>query len=171
MISITKNRVFAVLIIGAITVVTVGWIAAAYRKAETAKELAVTRRWAGLAPLPSGASDVRVVENSTLTWTGYYLRFVATPQQINAFIALSPGLRGKSAEIFSPAHQYLPAPDRKLDMSDPKVAANSYFFEAPWFDRAVRQSGRRYIVSWQGNFGELVVNDANHTVYIYVADS
>ena len=156
---------------GIIVVGVIGWGVTAYNKANTAKQIAETRRWAGLAPLPASAADVRVFENPTFTWTGYYLRFRATSGQINAFLAASPGLKGKQPEVFSPKNQYLPMPKQGTDMGDPNVAAHSYFFEALWFNRAVRQSGRKYKVNWQGNSGEVAVDDSSHVVYVYVYDS
>lgn len=141
-----------------------------------ARQVAAARAWAGLAPLPPSATQVRASEEGAFTWTAYYVRFSAPPEDINAFLAASPGLRGERPEIFTARHKLLPGPARGQSLTARQLTdGNSYILyglpSPSWFDRTVRTSGRRYNIHHGGNYGEVVVNDASHTVYVYVADS
>src|SRR5207249_7924258 len=68
------------------------------------------REEGGLGPLPPSATDVRTYGWSNGFASGRYIRFSAPPQEIDAFLAASPGLKGVNPERFSPKHMYLPYP-------------------------------------------------------------
>ena len=161
----SRNSVKRVLIIlGVVTAASIAfiWGVKSWNKKQEIQDVATARDWAGLAPFPHSAHNLQVFRNDTLTWTAYCVKFSAAPQEINAFLARSPGLKAKPGEVFSPKHQYTDA-----HFSDRDIFKRS----APWFNRTITLHGRRYTTEWQGNYGDIVINDITNTVYIYVYNS
>lgn len=171
-----RRRLKVLLAIGGLA--CIGGFVAWQIKAAQNRDFTTAREMAGLAPYPASARDMRVYCNGHLFWTGYYVRFSASSGEIKAFLAASPSLKEKAPEIFSPKHQYLPLPAGQ-NASDLLDSPNAYFQDygvvvkasAPWFNRTIKQAGRRYCIQYNDNNGEVVVDDVRHIVYVYVYDS
>jgi hypothetical protein len=130
-----------------------------------------------LAPLPPSATGVRTDGWSTGFSSARYIRFKAKPQEIEQFLAASPGLKGVHPERFHARHRYLPYPNsgpRTKEGMD-EYLRDKYFSlnGPPWYNPTVRTRGRRYAIPWHGNgyYGEVVVDDVAHVVFIYTSDS
>jgi hypothetical protein len=119
-----------------------------------ANVIRAAREQGGLAPLPPSATDVHTDGWSTGFSSARYIRFKAKPQEIEAFLATSPGLKGVSPERFSPKHMYLPYPkhtpnsDEELEES---VRHKYFSLNGPsWYNPTIRVTGCRYAISWHG---------------------
>jgi len=135
--------------------------------------LKVTLQLGRLADLPVGANDVRIDGSSNLFTSCYRIRFKATPDEIEAFVACSPGLRGIAVEQFTPEHMYLPSPDFR---NGTDADGHCYYRTArdyPWFDPTIRVKGRRFEIpqDHNANYGEVLLNAETQTVFIWVAHS
>jgi hypothetical protein len=126
--------------------VFVGW------RMATAQSRAITRarELARLAPLPASATDVHAVAFGDQFAPYAYVRFRAKPEDIEAFLIASPGLRGVTPEQF---------PLQRPLLSYPTVEG---------FDPPVTIRGRAYDVPQdeQGNWGQVIVDDVDHVVFI-----
>jgi hypothetical protein len=132
----------------------------------------------GLAPLPPSTTDLRTDGWASIFSSGRYIRFKAMPQEIERFLAASPGLKGVRPERFSPRHRYLPYPGTTRFESVEQVGEylhHKYFSPSSpaWYNPAIRTKGRRYEIPWHGPgyWGEVVVDDARHVVFIHTSYS
>ena len=124
------------------------------------------------APLPASATNVKAYR-----WTAGFayeawVRFTASPDDVEAFLATSPELRGAEPEHFSRDRMLIARPpdeDAHADKGDskPHVYAPPSPFSPSWYVPEIREKGRRY-KSPAGY--TVIVNDATGTVYIYDAD-
>lgn len=154
----------------AFVVAIVGWWLMS--RGSVQRDISLAREMARLAPLPADATDIHASSVHSWTWMSAFVRFTASPESVEAFLSASPGLMRVRAEEFDPKHMYLPFQSRPADVLNDR---NSYFhdysrgYNAPWFDRTIRGRGRRYVVPADGeeNWGEVVVDDVRHVVYIY----
>jgi hypothetical protein len=127
--------------------------------------------WLNLAPeLPASATNIRVKEQDTFTWTEFYVMFHASHQAIHEFLAASPGVETSKAEFFTPSYHLLPmstlggySPDADYWQDDPYIHTN-----VPWFDPTLHGNGRRFKIENGNYYGELVVIDDTDTVYLFV---
>ncbi len=120
-----------------------------------------------LAALPPSASGVHADGTSNLFSMTYLLRFDAPADEIAAFVAQSPGLRGVAPEQFTAGHMMLqrpagggvPADGHRRFRLDPRY---------PWFDPTVRLRGRRYEIPQDANarWGEVIIDDERNTVFV-----
>jgi hypothetical protein len=133
------------------------------------RAIATAREWGKLAPLPASATEVRAVEYHNLFAGDAFIRFKAPPAEIEAFLAASPGLRGVTAEKFTPKHMFTPYPttDDNLDewTQHRHFSLRQY---PPWCDPTIRTKGRRYQIAWHGKayHGEVMVDDVKHIVFV-----
>jgi hypothetical protein len=129
-------------------------------------------RMGRLANLPRSASQIQAGGSSSRYAATLYLRFVATPEDIERFIADSSGLKGVLPEQFGPEHMYLPY--RMHASLGSQADRHAYFAELdpryPWFDPTIRGRGRRYVIppDDRGQRGEVVIDDERHVVFIKV---
>lgn len=143
---------------------------------ERAEWIAVVCEAGGLAPLPPSATSVRLARSG---WSGsrqYYLRFSASPLEIQRFLAKSPALIDACEDVFAPGSKLVES--RDLLNPDPQaiyIGRYTYIVKvAPaWFDveAIVRGHARGY---YQGPTGAhelnfVLVDDERHAVYVYVA--
>jgi len=134
-------------------------------------------RWARLAPIPTGATQIHATKHDAFTWSAVYLSFHAPQADINAFIASSPGLSGIRPELLSPQHMYLPRSTKPhLKEEDLEKEERHIYFrddvvtnDARWFDPTIRFRGRLYQVPESNSvtYGEVIVDDLRHIVYIH----
>jgi len=127
-----------------------------------------------LASLPESATDIMVHDWSSPFSGEWYLCFCASPEDIERFLAESPSLQGQSCETFSRDRMRLPISLRADEHGISAVDAHMYFIpgsRAPeWFNTEIRERGRRYAIPPKDydNWGEVIVNDAEHVVYVKV---
>jgi hypothetical protein len=142
-----------------------------------ANVIRAAREQGNLAPLPPSATDLRTDGWSTGFSSGRYIRFKATPQEIEGFLGASPGLKGVRPERFHPRHMYVPYPKAspRTDGELEEYAHHSYFsLHGPaWYNPTIRTKGRRYGIPWHGKgyYGEIVVDDVHHVVFVHTGYS
>ncbi|MHC4344333.1 MAG: DUF4190 domain-containing protein [Planctomycetota bacterium] len=121
-----------------------------------------------LANLPESATELKA-EGWHAGFAGAeFLTFRTTPDQIEKFIADSPGIRGLTPELFTPEHMYLPNGEGDDWTRDPNYLKHEYFYPdsmPPWW-KPVRK-GRRYRVPHSQDC-QLIIDDETNTVYIMV---
>jgi hypothetical protein len=143
-----------------------------------ANVIRAVREQGNLAPLPPSATDLHTDAWSTGFSSARHLRFRAKPWEIEAFLAASPGLRGVRPERFSPRHMYLPypksSPQTTLEEINEYLHHKHFSLNGPaWYNPTIRTKGRRYEIPWHGPgyWGEVVVDDARHVVFIHTSYS
>ena len=142
-----------------------------------ANVIRAARDHGNLAPLPPSAADLQTDGWSTGFSSARYLRFKAKPQEIEQFLAASRGLKGVRPERFYPRHMYLPYPKSspRMDEEMKDSLHHKHFFTncPPWYNPTIRVKGRRYEIPWhdKGYYGEVVVDDFSHLVFIQVSYS
>ncbi|MFO8012964.1 MAG: hypothetical protein R6X20_06620 [Phycisphaerae bacterium] len=124
------------------------------------------------AALPPSASDVKVEGWTTGFCYEVWLRFTASPEDVEAFLAASPELRDVEPEHFNRDRMLLLRPrgqasDADLDADGPHAFAQRSPFAPSWYAPEIREKGRVYSSPSGYN---VIVNDATHTVFIYNAD-
>ena len=123
-----------------------------------------------LADLPDSATNVEVAGTGSSQSVTYLLKFTATVEDIEHFIAESPSIRWREPEQLGPERMYVP----RTEGGD---AGPHVYFQPdsryPWFDPTVREQGRRYVIPPErgSGSGEVIVDDGNHIVYISVSRS
>ncbi|MBN2130348.1 MAG: hypothetical protein JW741_12670 [Sedimentisphaerales bacterium] len=128
---------------------------------------------ARLAALPAGATDINVHEWSSPFSGEEFLRFRASPAEIERFLSESPSLKGKQAEPFQRKPEPSPpAPARKSGWPYDTLWFQSFQAEpgAPEWHRQPIDRGRRYEFRPKGGYLEAgaIVDDDNHLVYVTV---
>jgi hypothetical protein len=109
---------------------------------------------AELAPLPASARDIKVYEWSFIFSGEKYLRFRASPSDIEKFLKESSILQNAECEN-------LPAERMPVRLHNPS-APN-------WYKNEIKQ-GRLYIIEpeWGYYPGRVIVNDEEHFVYVNI---
>jgi len=127
-----------------------------------------------LADLPPDASDIHYDSWSAMFTGEQFLRFTASEQTIEQFIKNSKSLNSIEPAIISVEYPRLPWTDSAiLKETSSKELENSYH-ERPtipeWYMGPHRARGRYFeIPSHEGhNWGEIIIDDETHTVYINV---
>jgi len=101
-----------------------------------------------------------------------YLTFKAAPEDIEIFLSQSPCLKNADVEIFSPEHMYLPF----SEIGNKSVYGKHEYFRPesnpPYWDNfTIKKKGRKFYIfsPKDGEYVEVIVNDATNTVYIIFA--
>lgn len=149
--------------------------AAAFRHSEEPQVKAETiLRHGRLGPLPQSATEIRVYDWSSPFSGEWYLSFRAGPEDIDKFLAESSSLQGQEAAVFTRERMRLP---ESLHLSgterlaaDPNIYFRNDSMAPEWFNPEIRERGREYGIPPQNhhNWGEVIVNDAEHVVYVRV---
>ena len=127
-----------------------------------------------LAPLPESARDVKADSWSSPFSGEWFLRFRATPEDIEGFLNTSPSIRGQEYVRFSPERMRLAWPRERIREFPPQGDGHEYFIPgslAPgWYSPQIRQRGRGYNIPAEGyhNWGEVIVDDEEHIVFVKV---
>lgn len=131
-----------------------------------------------LAPLPSSAIELKAGGWNSLVTGENLIKFRATPEDIEKFIAQSPSIKDTAPEIFSPEHMHLPMPNDPADRNDFEHDYNhEYYYEydnPDWYKPTIKIKGRLYNIpgdpKYDGahNMGEVIIDDETNTVYISV---
>ncbi len=128
-------------------------------------------RMGRLAELPRAATQVQCDGTGGSSAGMYFIKFTAPAEEIEKFIADSTELRVRAPEALGPERMYLPESQRSTSAA--ATAAHIYYTpdaRYPWFDPALREKGRRYVIPLdrESNSGEVIIDDATQTVYIRV---
>ena len=128
---------------------------------------------ARLASLPDSAADIRVHEWSSPFSGEDFLRFRASPAEIERFLSESPSLKGKQAEPFQRKAEPSPStPARRSGWPYDTLWFQSFMAEpgAPDWHRQPVDRGRRYEFRPKGRYleAEVIVDDDNNLVYVTV---
>jgi hypothetical protein len=149
--------------------------AAAFRHSQEPQVKAETILKHGrLASLPQSATEINVYNWSSPFSGEWYLSFRAGPEDIDKFLAESPSLQGQEAAVFTPERMRLPESLRRKGADWLTADPNTYFWRDPmtpeWFNPEIRERGRAYGIPPQNhhNWGQVIVNDAEHVVYVKV---
>jgi len=123
-----------------------------------------------LAPLPRSARDVRALSWAAGFGGASFLKFTASREDIDAFIASSPSLKDVTPVIGPPAGSEPPEGNAYLTLEEFRDSINHRYPEAPWFTPSLKPGGRGYRVPSVGdhNGGHLVVDPETNTVYVAV---
>ncbi|MBN2130260.1 MAG: hypothetical protein JW741_12230 [Sedimentisphaerales bacterium] len=161
-------------------VLSAGWLALAMhdygyfnRVNDTLVRAAGVLSQAGLAALPESARDVRVYTKRQPFTADLFLRFEADPEEIERFLADSPGIEGVKCRAYSKEKMRLATADQGETYQPPWVEGDEHFFrdaDTPtWYDDEIRGAGRRYELRSQGGawLGDLVVDDERHVVCVH----
>jgi hypothetical protein len=110
-----------------------------------------------LAPLPKSARNIRMYVCRVFMAAEDFLRFEADPNDIERFLAGSPGLA-----------YITPAPLSELGEKRTRTVAY-YNSSAPaWYDQTLPDRTRCYNLNAPGGgTGEIFVHDERHAVYVY----
>ena len=128
---------------------------------------------AELAPLPTSARNIKVYEWSCVFSGGKFLRFSASPSDIQKFLKESPILQGAECEAFSAERMRVRYPDDSKKWGQINEAEHETFIPNPsapdWYKGEIRK-GRRYIIhpEWGYYPGEVIVNDEENFVYVNI---
>jgi len=127
---------------------------------------------ANLAPLPESYYDLNAWQWSFIFSGSEYLKFKASPEDIERFIASSPILRGNTCVIYGDEKQRLPRPrdfGTKQDHFSDRYEFYSPDPSAPdWYITELKGAGRRYEIKplrYQCP-GEVIIDDESGTVFV-----
>lgn len=128
---------------------------------------------AGLGSLPESVYDLRVYSWDLGLRGNWFLRFRATPDDIHSFLELSTSTKEIKCEEYSKERMRLVAPHdfyerrREYFMSGHEYVPRSKSIPS-WYKREIKEAGRRYVYDHDGFGVELVVDDKEHIVIIFV---
>jgi hypothetical protein len=129
---------------------------------------------AQLGVLPASANNVSVHIFTFICSANYFLRFAAEPNDIEQFLEDSPSLKGVGGERYSKERMRIACRDFDQASDDSRNAAHDYFSPhgsvPSWYKEEIRGAGRRFETdAWEGKwFGEVIVDDEQHVVYVHV---
>jgi len=123
-----------------------------------------------LAELPASATNVKANAWSMGFGAAGYMMFKASAEDIEAFIASSPGVQGAEPYILGERHtEATDEEDFERALRDMRYEQLRKDRSAPrWFDPTIEGKGRMYEVRG-AHHGDIIVNDATNTVYITVS--
>ena len=127
---------------------------------------------AELANLPRSAHDIRVYTWSSPMSGEEFLKFKASSDDIEIFIASSPILKNKECEKYTQKKMRLPYPKNDGVEKEYLNTQHEYYIpdlSAPdWYDGEIKGNGRRYEIHPDGYHypGELIIDDASSTISV-----
>ncbi len=133
-----------------------------------------------LADLPASARNVKVETSGNMFSRQFWLKFEATPEDIEAFIAASPGLKGIAPEYIGSKQPHAPLVENATTNGITEVAEQETqdFGELKnkpiwWIKKEAGKRQRRFKIPWDKyqNYGEVVIDDETNTVYINTGHS
>lgn len=127
-----------------------------------------------LAPLPESATEIKVYTWSSLFSGEEFLRFRASPRDIEQFLDESPILQDAECEKFSRDRMRVRSPHDPEKWGEYREAGHELFVPdpsaPPWYKEEIIRGGRRYIIQpeWGHYPGEVIVDGEEHLVFIKV---
>ena len=132
---------------------------------------------ADLAALPESATELRVYEWSSPFSGEEYLRFTAEPNDIRQFEDESPALEGKRSRRYK-VELELRAVHEEMETEEQQTEASREVFPPhpngpPWYRPGIDHPARSYEIQPEGYHypGEVIVDDEQHAVYVYLCFS
>ncbi len=130
--------------------------------------------YAGLAPLPESATQLKVYSWSALFSGEWRLGFRADRADLERFLQASPILRNAEYREYSPARMRLPAPDDAPIPPDEDPNGPDYFHPGvnvpPWYLQEIRVPARRYQIHPASNIsGEVIVHTEANLVFVHLS--
>jgi hypothetical protein len=126
-----------------------------------------------LARLPESAYDLKVYSWSTFMSGEIFIKFNATPEDINLFLSQCQILKGKECKYYSKEKMRLPHHNKVQTLS----TSHEYFSPDPaspdWYHEEITQKGRLYEIQPEGYHypGEIIIDDEISVVYIHLVFS
>ncbi|MBN2129956.1 MAG: hypothetical protein JW741_10685 [Sedimentisphaerales bacterium] len=123
---------------------------------------------AELAPLPQSATGITVYTWWTPMSGEEYLRFRARREDIEAFVAASPILKGATYRVYSEAKMRLLEPNRVGAATADHEYIRDYPTAPPWYMQEIRCKARRYRIprTAYGHKGEIIIDEAHMVIYV-----
>ena len=128
---------------------------------------------ANLATLPKSAYDISVYTWSSPMSGEEFLKFTASPNDIDSFLKTSPILNGLECTTYTEKHMRIPYPNNYFFQDDEIDISHEYFHQygggAPdWYKSGIRGPGRRYEIQPKGyhNPGEVIIDDQTNTIFV-----
>jgi hypothetical protein len=126
-----------------------------------------------LAPLPESATDIKVYTWSSPMSGEEFLRFSATPDDIEVFLNTSPILKRAECKKYSKDKMRLPYSKDYFNKFEKHYNDSHEYFsperDAPeWYIEELRGVGRRYTIHPKGYHypGEVIINDEKNLVFV-----
>ena len=126
-----------------------------------------------LARLPESATNLRTDSWSSPFSGEWFLKFRASPEDIESFLNRSPSLEAQDSVKYTPERMRLSWPKERIQEASPQDG-HEYFIPGSltpeWYNPQIRQRGRRYNIPAEGfhNWGEVIVDDEEHVVFVKV---
>jgi hypothetical protein len=133
--------------------------------------------WGELATLPESATDIKIFAWSSLFSGEEFLRFRASPDDIERFLETSPILERVECQDYSKDRMRLPIPKDYGMKEEHFMGPHEYFSpeaHAPeWYREEFRGPGRRYIIHPKRYHypGEVIIDDEKNLVFVYLCFS
>ena len=125
---------------------------------------------ANFAYLPKSADNIMTYRWSTVFSGEDYIKFSASPDDIEDFIANSPKIASVEPVYYGPEHMYLPQ-SQMGNKTDESFLQNDYYQingETPdWYTPTIKIKGRVYNFIGEPS-GVVIINDETHTVYVRI---
>ncbi len=130
-----------------------------------------------LADLPESATNVEVTTVGNMFSRQFFLRFDADSNDIETFIAGSPGLKGITPEYLDSQNQY-PKPTKQRDAlgfedSEAYLPGTTHGTRIRWWAPVVRERGRLFEIPWDKNqnYGVVIIDDVSNVVFVKTGHS
>jgi hypothetical protein len=126
---------------------------------------------AGLASLPESATEIKVFTWSTPFSGEEFLRFRASREDIESFLAESAILKVSQCQRYSKDRMRLIYPDDYAASGKYQDDRHEYFFDKcapPWYIQEIKGPGRRYRILPKGynHAGEVIFNEEENLVFV-----
>jgi hypothetical protein len=126
---------------------------------------------AELASLPESATEIKVFTWSTPFSGEEFLRFRASREDIESFLAESPILRLAECQYYSKDRMRLIYPDDSAYNGKYREDGHEYFFDKsapPWYIQEIKGPGRRYRIlpKRYNHAGEVIFDEEKNLVFV-----
>jgi len=175
-----RNFAIAGIVISTVVLLFVSWNAVPTVKTKKTSRKAEHILTNGrLANLPESVTNLKAGGGGGLFTGEDFIKFCATPEDINKFVAESPSIKEVAPEIFNPEHMHLPHPDdasQKTSNDFANYMNHKYYYEyysPSWYKPTIKVKGRIYMIPGYPNkrghnWGSVIINDETNTVYISI---
>ena len=175
------RRVLLLLPFVLLGIVWIGWASferrVLLRQAQPEARAARILRNGQLADLPDSVAEIKVYTWSSPFSGEEYLRFTAEPNDIRRFEDESPALKGKTARRYKVELERWSVPEETETEAQQAETGREVFPPhpngPPWYRPGIDHPARRYEIQPEGYQlpGEVIVDDEQHIVYVYLCFS
>ena len=127
---------------------------------------------ANLSPLPDSYYEINAWHWSSLFSGEEFLKFRASPEDIESFLSSSPILKDKIYELYSIERMRIPYPDKYGTEEEHFNTPHEYYYPSPsapdWYIEQLKGPGRRYEIHPEDYYypGEVIIDDESGTVFV-----